>query len=337
LKAISKVIPALTTAMLVGCGGGGGDTATTNATTPVAASISATNASDAIAYAYSGVENLDGQSNSSALLVADASIDTQSTGLIAASLAQLYSGLQAQPLDGVATGVTTSRTVACAGGGSISATVTEAVAGTRSNGDSMALTANNCVSDGDVLNGRVDFGFSDLSGTIGSSTAWSAKLAMNFTNFSVQSGGNTLRADGDMTLAYTQTGYQVATAVVSGSSLQMNLTKSDGTLISCTLTAYGMTGSINVGTYTSSANFIVTGSSPRLGTVNFTVRTNTAFRRTGAANPSTGSVTVTATDKSSATLTVLDSTYVKIDLDKNGDGVTDETSNTTWAELRSRI
>lgn len=328
------------TSMLAGCGGGGGGSdggSGTSTVAPVGVSVTSTNAVDSVAYAYSGIENINNQSINAPALITGVSIDSPTTGVIAASLQQLYKGLNAQPLNSLVAGVTTSATANCTGGGSISVTVNTSVSGQVSNGDSMSISANACAENGTILSGRLDFGFSNLAGTIGSSSAWSARLAINYANVSIQSGGETLSVNGDMALNYAQTGYQAATASVSGSSLQVNLKTSDGTVIGRALTAYNLSNSINGSTHTSSGNFTLAGSSSKLGTFNFTVKTNTDFTWIGTTNPSTGSVTVTAADKSNATLTVLDSTNVKISLDKNGDGVIDETINTTWADLRSRI
>ncbi|MCC8401479.1 hypothetical protein LJ655_06150 [Paraburkholderia sp. MMS20-SJTN17] len=328
--------------LLAACGGGGGGTSASNpgsnsnSGSGAVGVITSTNAQDAVAYAYSGVQDLGTQSSTGASLATGVSVETPTAGLITASLAQLYKGLGVQPVNNLVAGVTTSAASACASGGTISVSVTAANPGIVSNGDSMTITANSCSENGEVINGQLTYGFNNLSGTIGSSTQWSATLTLNYNNLTLQSGGITIAANGDMSLGYSQTDSQHATATVSGSSLQMNLTQSNGTVISRKLTAYSFNGSIAGTTNTSSANFTLTGSSPTLGSVSYTVKTKTPFQAIGSANPSVGSMTVTA-NNSSATLTVIDSTNVKIDIDSNGDGVIDQTINTTWADLNSRI
>jgi hypothetical protein len=260
-------------------------------------------------------------------------VESSTDGLIKVSLAQLYKGLDVQSANNLATGVTTSGTGACTSGGTISVSVSEAVSGTVSNGDSMSITANNCSENGELLNGQITYKFSNISGTIGSSTAWGATLALNFTNMTVQSGGVTIGDNGDMTLSYNQSSSQVATATVSGSSLQMNLTESNGTFITRTLTAYNFSSSINGSSNTFSSNFTLAGNSPSLGGVSYTVKTNTSFSSTGGAYPSVGSLTVTGASNSSATLTAISSTNVRIDINNNG---ATQTINTTWADLASR-
>ncbi|MEZ2354794.1 hypothetical protein [Caballeronia sp. RCC_10] len=323
--------------LLAACGGGGGaNTSASNASAAPVGVITATNATETVAYAYSGVSDLGAQSQAGASLATGVSVDTPTESVLTASLAQLYKGVAVKPASNLATGVTASSSGACSGGGSISVTATEAVQGVISNGDSMSISANNCSENGEVINGQLAFTFSNLSGSIGSSAAWSATLGLKYTNLTLKSGGVTIAANGDMTLSYNQSKYQVATAVISGSSLQMDLTKSDATFISRKLTGYGMTASVNGSNNTSSANFTLTGNSPKVGNVSFVVKTNTPFAAVGTANPSVGSMTVTAVNKSSATLTAIDSTNVKIDVDTNGDGVIDQTLNTTWADLKGR-
>lgn len=341
LKRCTKSVFAglISAGLLASCGGGGGGGGgISNPLSPAGVSIiNASNAPDAVAYAFSGQRDLGAQSRTTESLATGVSVGSQPVGATAATLLALYKGLAATPLNNLVTGVVTSRTVACAGGGSITAAANVLTSGSLNNGDSLSIAANSCAENGQLINGRLDFVFSDLTGTIGSTTAWSATLTITFSQFSVQSGGVTIIDTGDMTLAYSQTNAQVATESARGLSLQENLTKSDGTVITRTLTSYTFTDSVNGGTSTSSANFTLSGSSPKLGSVSFTVKTNTPFTVIGSADPSTGSMTVTAADKSSATLNVLDSATVRIDVDTNGDGVIDHTITTTWADLNSRI
>jgi len=239
-------------------------------------------------------------------------------------------------VNNLATGVTINNTGACSGGGTISVTVSEAISGTVSNGDSMSVTANSCSENGRTINGRIDYGFSNLSGTISSSSAWSGSVALKYSNVTLRTGGFTIGADGDMSLSYNQSSYQHATSAISGSSIQMDLTKSDGTVGQRKLTNYQLNASVN-GSSNTSIQFYVDWQFSKLGNINFTVTTRTPFQATGAENRSAGSTTVTAANKSSATLTAIDSTNVRIDIDSNGDGAIDQTINTTWADLKSRI
>jgi hypothetical protein len=211
------------------------------------------------------------------------------------------------------------------------------VSGTVSNGDSMSISAANCIEGAQKMNGTMTFGFSNLSGTIGSSSAWSGTLSLTFANVSLEENGEVARANGDMTLRYSQTGYLVATASASGASLQMVQVKNGATVADETLTNFSYDASLNANVTTYSVNFTLSGTLGKLGNSSYTVKTLTPFKETDGAYPSSGSVKITAGDNSTAIVTAVDSANVRIELDKNGDGVIDETINTTWVNLDSRL
>jgi CTP-dependent riboflavin kinase len=79
------------------------------------------------------------------------------------------------------------------------------------------------------------------------------------------------------------------------------------------------------------------GTFPGLGSVSYVVKTNTPFKELEGYYPYQGSMTVTATDNTSLRLNVLSATSVQIQIDKNGDGVYEEATTTTWNELASRL
>jgi hypothetical protein len=326
----------ISAAFLAACGGGGSSTPTNSP--PVGVSITPSNASGAVAYAYAGAQNLGSQSAVGSLLATAVSVQTPTNGLITASLQQLYKGLGALPTNNLATGVSASSTGTCSGGGTISVTVSEAVLGQISNGDGMSITASNCAESGVIENGTIQFTFNNITGTIASTQAWGATLALNFTNFSEQADSQTLSANGDLTLAYSQTANAASsTSTESGSSLQMNMTGNAGA-VNRNLTAYNLTETVTSSTDSSfSANYTVTGSSPALGNTDFTVTTTTPFVTNGTTYPSVGSMTVTAADNSSATLTALDATNVQITVTTSGNGGTTQTIDTTWAALSSQM
>lgn len=319
-------------AFLAACGGGGGSSPANQA--PVAAtSITSTNAPNAVAYAYASAQKLNNQGSVGSSLATAVSVQTSNSGLINASLQQLYKGLNALPANGLATGVSATETLACPTSGTLSVTATEASPPAISNGDGLSITANNCVDSGVTENGTITYTFSGVNGTIGSMDAWSATLALKYVNFSEVASGETLSANGDLTMAYTQSANAATSgATESGSSLAMNSTGTAGTY-NRTLTAYNQSVQLTSTTSTFQTNYTVTGSAPVLGNTNFTVATTTPFESTSGNYPSVGSMTVTATDKSSATLTAVDSTNVTIVItDSKGNSTT---INTTWAALNS--
>jgi hypothetical protein len=324
--------------LVAGCGGGG----SSDKGGPFTASnVNSSNATDVLAQAFTASESLNSQSSTASSLggnlATGVSIDAGSSGLIGVTLQQLYRGLRAGTAVNLATGVQTADPTPCSGGGSVTATRTVAAAGTVSNGDSLSMTANNCVEGALKLNGGMRFTFSNVSGAVGSDAAWGATMAMQFSDLSIDAHGDLVRANGDMSLGYSQTSNAVANASASGNSLQISLERNGTSIVERRLSNFSYDSSVNSDLFTYSANYTLSGNLARLGNTSYSVKTNTAFKKTGSAFPYEGSLTVTATDKTSATLTALDSINVRIDLDKNGDGVIDESINTTWSNLKSRV
>ena len=321
--------------LLTACGGG--SPAASSTTTTTASMITSSNAPDVAAHAFSASDGLAGQSNSSSTLLTGVSTDTVSSGLLDSSLLQIYRALDVRSAANLVTGVTSTASASCTNGGTIAVTASIAVAGKISNGDSLSITATNCVEGTTKLNGGLGVTFSNMAGTFGSSSIWSGTLALTFTNLSVDTGTESSTANGDLTLIYSQTGFQNSTAVVSGNSLQLTLTKSGVTVVNRTLSAFKHTSSINSTLYTYNNNYTLAGNFPKLGNVSYAVKTITDFKKQAGSYPYQGSMIITAGDKTTATLTAIDSINVKIELDKNGDGVIDETINTTWVALKNRI
>lgn len=61
--------------------------------------------------------------------------------------------------------------------------------------------------------------------------------------------------------------------------------------------------------------------------------TTTPFEGIGDGYPSSGVMVVTGAANSSETIIVVDSTKLTIEVDEDGDGVIDQTINTTWDAL----
>lgn len=334
------LIPVCVAALLSACGGGGGGDAGSTTTTAAASGVQITsaNATEASVYSYSAMEDVNSQGTIGSGLAAGVSIDALPNGLLQSALNQVYFGTATQAASAVAAGVTMTQSANCAGGGTATVTINAAGTGQVQSGDSLSINANNCYESGELINGHVDFVFSNVTGVVSSSGAWSAGMRMNFSSFTVQTGGTTVKANGDMTIGYAQSGYGAWAAQLSGSSISVDMTKSDASVIKRTLSNYKLSSMLLNGVTTFSGDFTLAGTSPKLGNVAFSVKTNSPFKiAAGNRNPSTGSATITGAAGSSATVTVLDSANVRIAIDKNGDGVTDETVDTTWDGFRSHL
>jgi hypothetical protein len=333
--------PVLCSAVLAACGGGGGGGDAAPAR--FASSINSNNAMEVAAHGYSSFEALNDQTSSGSSMIAGMQADEQrgDRGVLGGSLNLLYKGLDSQPLGSLAADMaaadTVSDTLPCPNGGTVSRTLDFSDPNRVSNGDRMTITANNCNDEGVTFNGTVTYTFNNLSGTIGSNSAWSATLALTYSNFSIAYNGDAIRTNGDLTLAYSQNGYGMANASASGNSLQLTLLENNVVVVDRRLEAYDYSGELNGSSITYAANYTVSGNFPKLGNATYTVATITPFQMTLGYPPSAGVLTVTATDNTSLRLTAIDTVNVRLEIDQNGDSVTDEVINTTWSDLENRI
>ena len=327
-------------ALISACGGGGGGSGSGSASVGqggvAASSITSSNAKEVGAQAYASADALNSQVGSGSGLVVGVSTETAGASLLDAALQQLYLAA-AHRSTNVAVGVTLTETVPCDGGGTASITVNAANPDQLSKGDTISVTGNNCREDGVTMNGTMNVVINSLSGDPSESAAWSGSFGFTFVNFSVNAGGTVNTANGDFTLSYNQTSFNAASFSASGNSLKMRTTK--GTSSSDrTLSAYSYSGSVNsANVYTYRANFTLSGTFGTLGNVSYTVKTTTDFRQTPGAFPTAGALVVTASDKSTLTMTVTNGTSVQLAVDRNGDGTVDSTSTATWTELNGLI
>jgi hypothetical protein len=306
--------------------------------------VTSANAPDVAATAYTTVTSVGSNASSSVGLVGATSVGASGTaadnGLVAVTLQQITRVLEQKAAGGTGFGAmsTATQSVSCSTSGSISYTLTRAADGIVSNGDSVTITANNCVEGSARYSGSFSAQFANLSGTPSATGAWSATLQMSYSAFGIAltdaSGTASLTYNGGVSIAVNQVSASNASYTISGSSFGFVFVYQGKTLTQI-LRNFNLTGSNVSGTYTSSADFALSGSSPTLGTMSYTVKTNLPFKRTGT-YPSQGSITVTAGNGSSVKLTAIDSTYVQLQVDKNGDGVYEESNTMTWVALSSR-
>lgn len=316
--------------VLSACGGGGGGSgATTPSPGPVStlSPITSGNAGNVASNAYAANSVISDSSSSltnvlSGVSIGGASISTVSPVLKLVKLARFAPQ--------VLTGVTTSQS--CSGGGTVSIDATMRVQQTISNGDTMTVTANNCVEDGNTLNGAMSIAFSNVSGDILNTWTFGATLDTSFNNFSVDSGSDKMLVNGDMKIAISQTDATTSSLTISGNSLQTTEQKAGTTVATRTLTNYSLTGSSRGTTITSAANFSLSGNSSTLGQFAYSVKNVAPFVSTGSAMPSAGALIVNGAS-SSVAVTVVDSGSVRLDFSAKGDGAITQTITRTWAEF----
>ncbi len=323
--------------LLTACGGGSGGGSSTPA--PAATTlISSANSQEVSANAYSAADSLNGQAGGSADFVTGVSVSTPSRGLIALSLQQLYRAVENRAAPDLAVGVTTSRTMPCPYGGTSAITAAIASSVSMSAGDSFTMSTNNCKMDPTTtLNGGLTMVFNTVTGIPSATSAWSATFGAAFVAFSVTEGGETSTANGDMTVKLVQVNAQDMSISATGNSLKMG-TSQNGVSTEVTMKNYSYSGAMKAGVLSYSVNFSMSGNLPKLGAVDYAVKTSTEFKQAITAKfPSQGVMTVTAADHSAITLTVIDGGNVSVGLDKNGDGSIDETVTSTWTALMAHL
>lgn len=324
--------------LLAACGGGsGGGTA---ATTPPTSGtlISSANSQEASASGYNAADGLNSQTGSGSDFVTGVSVNTAARGWIGVSLNQLYRALENRPTADLAVGVTTSQSIPCPYGGSGTVTATTASNFAVTAGDRFTMSMNNCkVDPASTLHGSMTIVFEAISGIPGANAAWNATFGATFAEFSVTEGAETSSANGDMTVKVVQVNAQEATVNANGNTLKLGTARS-GSSTEVTMKNYSYNGSLKAGVLSYGVNFSMSGNLPKLGAVDYTVKTSTDFKQTVTAKyPYQGVMTVTAADKSASTLTVIDGGNVSVGVDKNGDGSVDETVTTTWTALMAHL
>jgi hypothetical protein len=269
-------------------------------------------------------------------LVTGVSVNGAPPSVLNAALDSLYRAASAQGSNQVV-GVSTSQTVTCAKGGSMLVTANVA-SSTFAAGDSISIDASACAEGNIVISGKVTFAFNSITGTPTVSSIWSGSFGLSFTNFSASEYGDTVVANGSMTVGITQTAPSTASITVSGTNVSLAGQYHTGNSSTLTLKNFTETASITSMLQTTSLNYALDANVPKLGNVSYTVKTLNDFKQSvSALYPYQGALKITASDNSSVTLTAVDSTNVTLGLDKNGDGVIDQTVNTTWAALESHL
>jgi len=326
---------AIASTLVLGACGGGGDTGTTaapvqtSALTPITAATS--NKTAANAYV---ANDLIGSSSSPATGILTG-VSIGGTGISAVppvlKLVKRAVGQGGAPL---LTGVT--MTEACSGGGSISIDANMGNAQTISNGDTMTMTANNCVEGGSNLNGTVTIAFSAVSGDLVNSSTGAATFDTRFTGFSIVSGSETATLNGDMKIAISLTSATSSSVTISGKSLQAIEQMAGAAVSNLTLSNYSLTGSTNGTTTTSAASFTLSGNANGLGQFAYTVKNIQPFVSVGTAMPSSGSLIVNGA-ASSVTLTALNASSVRLDYSAKGDGTITQSTTLSWSAFVASI
>jgi hypothetical protein len=327
------ILAIASTLVLSACGGGGGSAGGSTSPSPVQTSnltsITASNSGKAAASGYTANTVIGNSSSSITGVLTGVSIG--GAGISAVSpVIKLVKRTFGQAGTQLLAGVTMSQP--CSGGGTLVIDANLHNTQTISNGDTMAVTAQNCIEDGNNLNGRLTISFSDVSGDLMNSWVGAATLNTTFTGFSIASGSETATVNGDMKIALTSTSASSISVAISGKSLQTSEQKAGAAVANLTLSDYSVTGSTNGTTTTTAANFTLSGNTTSLGQFAYTVKSLQPFVSTGTAMPGSGSLIVNGA-ASSVTVTALGTAGVRLDYSAKGDGVITQSTTLSWADF----
>ncbi len=320
-------------ALLAGCGGGGGsDDDSGTPVVPSAAAITAAN-----------LEGVARQTLVAATYLSDA------TGLVTgaqvapgAGALFAFTRTQLDRLPGlfgsrtrVVTGVTTTDSFTCTGGGSVSVQTTDSNGnGTVDVGDSGTLTATNCVEDGATFSGTIGLRFTAVSGDL-NTDVYTATVAVTLQSLRATTQAGNAAGSGEFTLVIASTDANTGSLDLTAPSLSV-AGSFGGVADTVTLQNFRLTSSttLSAGRLRTSSDVSGTVGSSTLagGTVTLaTVQPLVQFDTDD--HPSSGLITATGAARSQMRLTVQSATSILLELDADGDGGYESNVVKTWASL----
>ncbi len=319
--------------VLSACGGGGGSGGNGGTSTPPVqtsnlSTIAAADASKAASNGYAAGYAISQSSTSLTDVVTGVSVAPPGVGAVAPVLGLVKQAYGRQGAN-LLTGVTVSES--CSGGGTVTIDATLRSQNTLSNGDTLTMTALNCVESGTTMNGALAITVSGVSGDVINSTTGAVTLDTRFNNFTVASGSTATTLYGDMKLGFTATSATDATVAISGASLHAAEQRSGAIVATWTLTAYSVAIGVHGATVSSAANFSLAGDANGLGKFAYTVKNLQPFVGTTTGMPTAGSLIVNGAG-SSVTATVVPN-GVRVDYSAKGDGVVTQTSTLGWSDF----
>lgn len=324
-RSLKRTLLLSASALLSACGGGSGGGDAVTASAPVA--VTSANASDVAAAGVNAADGLTG-STSGILGVVPAAVGAghaTDVNVVATLIDSVRRAPQAGD-SGVHPAAVFNQTDSC-DSGSISLRFNDADNDQQlSTGDSVTLSANNCVSSGVSLDGAISMNSLVVSGDP-LAPPYSLQFSLQTNGFTVSAGGETVSIRGSGTIAESGSDAVTTTSSFTGSGIEV--TASGETL---TLTGYQITETHNAATGAYSYAIDATISSSALGG-SVQVSTDVALSGVGAFDPDAGQIHCVGAGNSSATLTVVDSVNVQIAVDEDGDGIADNTFSQTWAAL----
>jgi len=215
-------------------------------------------------------------------------------------------------------------TTPCTGGGTVTASGNIATQGALSANDTIVFDFASCVEGDATVTGQFSMRVTTFSGDLASG-AFTLGVSVTPSSFQVTVGGDTGTISGSVAISISASAGGTLTVTVTSSSFAV----SEGGATH-TLTQYSSTRTLSAGSFTLDVNGSLT-STDFSGSVTFS--TTTLLQGTDGAFALVGQVVITGADGATIKVTALDGTFVRIEVDTNGDGVVDATIDTTWSDL----
>lgn len=231
-------------------------------------------------------------------------------------------------------GAEVRETVACSQGGSLVVSVNDVNNnGNFDLGDSLAIDAQSCKENGELMQGRIALSVQALSGVYDSSN-YSATLAMTLTAFSVTTGSDMAQGDGTVTLTVSQAA-TVGEVTLATSRLALS-GRTGGQNFSTTLTDTKLTLRIETvnGSLRTSITYNSSLASSSFNNKQVLITTPEALVITGSDSyPSSGYLLVQGDANSTLRVTAVNRTQARLELDAQGDGTYETQVLKAWTEL----
>lgn len=223
----------------------------------------------------------------------------------------------------------TSGLAPCAVSGTVDVVVTAANPQVPSIGDRYEFIFEACDNGtGTVTGGSLAITITALGGDFASGS-FLIGMGLELTAFQVTEDGETSMASGSVSVEIDTTVPSVTTITVSTSALAANKDGAAEAISDLTI-SISQNESVFPVSVTVDTSFRI--SSPRIGG-DVIVTTALALQSTGEEYPFVGELRITANDNTALVLIALDSNTVRLELDLDGDGATDDVIETTWDEI----
>jgi len=323
-------------ALLVACGGGGGGGGDDRI------AITSTNAEQVASETATvpmGIASLAGLSDQVLAKSIRSPTDTSVAAYLLAQtrrIAGMVAGSR-DPLDVTAAAMET-KTIPCASGRMVVTANDADDSHTLSSGDRASVALEDCQDEmlGGRVSGALTIDIEEVTGDFETSTPpYSLRVMARFVDFviadTIDGQEETFAISADMTLTTgTQDGVRF-TASISGESLGAEESGPDADNKTLRNYAFNLVRNDNTGESSIDGHGDIVTSALR-GSVHFDITTPYVELDTES-NPHAGVMTVTGANNSQLTITVLDTTQVRLDTDEDGDGTTDATATVLWQTL----